>query len=78
MALGLIMVLAEIRMLAENLEEERVPDAYLNLMHVAPVFAHGLRDGTGSGFDLPITVRHDGARRVSCNDQLLAALLHKR
>ena len=49
------LVLAEIRMLAENLEEERVPDAYLNLMHVAPVFAHGLRDGTGSGFDLPIT-----------------------
>ena len=27
---------------------------------------------------LPTIVRHDGARRVSCNDQLLAALLHKR
>jgi len=26
----------------------------------------------------PTMVRHDGARRVSCNDQLLAALLHKR
>ena len=27
---------------------------------------------------MPMIVRHDGARRVSCNDQLLAALLHKR
>src|SRR4051794_17242304 len=59
--------------LSERTEEGRQPDLLrLYIRSLAPAKPGLAVPG------MPTSVCHDGARRVSCNDQLLAALLHKR